>query len=98
MPAPATPIAQTSKRRVSWKKESTFNTAAGASGATVARRTQINLNLTKQAIESGEKRSDFQPQVDLKSVRAARKSLISLRITTPIATMSNMKLMALSSR
>lgn len=60
MPAPATPIAQTSKRRVSWKKETTFNTAAGASSATVARRTQLNLNLTKQAIESGEKRSDFQ--------------------------------------
>lgn len=60
MPAPATPIAQTSKRRVAWKKESTFNTAAGASGAVVARRTSLNLSLTKQPIESGEKRSDFQ--------------------------------------
>lgn len=60
MPAPATPIAQTSKRRVSWKKESTYGAAAGASGATVARRTALNLNLTKQPIESQEKRADFQ--------------------------------------
>lgn len=60
MVAPATPIAQTSKRRVSWKKESTFATPAGASSAQVARRTALNLNLTKTPIESQEKRTDFQ--------------------------------------
>lgn len=60
MPAPATPVAQTSKRRVSWKKEATYGVAAGATGAQVARRVALNLNLTKQPIESQEKRSDFQ--------------------------------------
>lgn len=60
MPAPATPIAQTSKRRVSWKKEATYGAVAGDTGAVVARRTSLNLNLTKQPIESQEKRSDFQ--------------------------------------
>lgn len=60
MPAPATPTAQTSKRRVTIKKESVFATAAGATGGTVARRTALNLNLTKQPIESQEKRTDFQ--------------------------------------
>lgn len=61
MVAPATPIAQTSKRRISWKKEpTTFASPAGASGAQVARRTALNLNLTKTPIESQEKRADFQ--------------------------------------
>jgi hypothetical protein len=60
MPAPATPLAQTSKRRVALKKESTFATAAGASGAQVLRRTQIALKLAKAKVESGEKRDDFQ--------------------------------------
>jgi hypothetical protein len=60
MPAPANPVAQQHKRRISFKKESTFGAAAGASGAQVVRRTQLNLNLTKQPIESGEKRTDFQ--------------------------------------
>lgn len=60
MVAPATPIAQTSKRRVSWKKETTFGSPAGASSAQVSRRTALNLNLTKTAIESQEKRTDFQ--------------------------------------
>ncbi len=60
MPAPATPIAQTSKRRVSYKRETTYGAAAGASSAIELRRTALNLNLSKQAIESQEKRSDFQ--------------------------------------
>lgn len=60
MVAPATPIAQTSKRRVSIKKESTFGAPAGASSAQVTRRTALNLNLTKTPIESQEKRTDFQ--------------------------------------
>lgn len=60
MPATATPNAQTSKRRVVVKKESQYGVLAGASGGWVARRTSLNLPLTKPPIESQEKRTDFQ--------------------------------------
>jgi len=47
-------------KRVAFKKESTFGTAAGTSGAKYLRRTQSTLELTKATYESGEIRSDYQ--------------------------------------
>lgn len=53
-------LAQSSRRRVSYKAEGTYGTAAGASGATVVRRTTTSINLTKEVFSSEEVREDFQ--------------------------------------
>jgi hypothetical protein len=60
MPAPANPIAQSSKRRISVKKESVLGVAAGATDGYVARRTNIGLVYNKAEVNSNEKRDDFQ--------------------------------------
>lgn len=47
-------------KKVAYKKETTFGTLAGATGATYARRIESTLNLTKASYESKEIRSDYQ--------------------------------------
>ena len=53
-------LAQSSKRSLIFKKESSWGVAAGASGAQVIRRVQSTLGLTKANYQSAEKRADFQ--------------------------------------
>lgn len=47
-------------KKVAYKKETTFGTLAGATGAAYARRVESTLNLTKATYESKEIRSDYQ--------------------------------------
>lgn len=54
-------LAQSSKRRVTFKRESAWGTPAdGSSGGQVVRRTNTTLGLTKETYQSAEKRVDFQ--------------------------------------
>jgi hypothetical protein len=53
-------IAQSSKRSLIFKKESSWGVAAGDTGGQVIRRVQSTLGLTKPNYQSQEKRQDFQ--------------------------------------
>jgi hypothetical protein len=54
------PIATGIAKQLRFKKESTWGTAAGASGAQLLRRVTSDLNLTKETYQSNEIRSDYQ--------------------------------------
>jgi len=47
-------------KRVTYKKETTFGTLAGASGGQVVRRVSADFNLAKETYQSEEIRTDFQ--------------------------------------
>lgn len=56
MPTPASSVA----KQVSYKKETTWGTAPGASGAQLLRRTESTLGLKKETYSSNEVRTDYQ--------------------------------------
>lgn len=68
-------IAKGVAKRVAYKKESTWGTAAGASGAKYLRRVTANFNLTKETYESAEIRTDMQVADMRHGVRSAEGSL-----------------------
>jgi len=53
-------IAHGVSKTLAYKKETTFGTAAGSSGAAVLRRVTSNFNLVKSTYESNEIRTDYQ--------------------------------------
>jgi len=53
-------VAKGVSKKVAYKKESSWGTLAGASGAKYIRRVTSNFNLTKDTYESAEIRTDFQ--------------------------------------
>ena len=68
-------IAKGISKKLSYKKESTWGTAAGASGAKYLRRVTANFNLTKETYESAEIRTDAQIADFRHGVRSAEGSL-----------------------
>jgi len=68
-------IAKGVAKKVGYKKESTWGTAAGASGAKYLRRVTANFNLTKETYESAEIRTDYQVADMRHGVRSAEGSL-----------------------
>ncbi len=68
-------IANSVRKSITLKRESTWGTLAGASGAKDYRRVQGQFNLNKDAYESGEIRTDYQTAVNRHGVRSAEGSL-----------------------
>lgn len=68
-------IAKGVAKKVGYKKESAWGTAAGASGAKYLRRVTANFNLTKETYESAEIRTDYQVADMRHGVRSAEGSL-----------------------
>jgi len=56
-------------KKVAYKVESTYGTAAGASGAAYLRRVESTIGLTKDIYESNEIRTDYQVAVQRQGVR-----------------------------
>ena len=52
--------AQGTFKKLAYKKETTFGTAAGAAGGSLIRRAEGTLNLSKEGYESNEIRTDYQ--------------------------------------
>lgn len=69
------PIAKGTAKVVAYKKESTWGTAAGASGAQQLRRVTADFNLVKETYESNEIRTDRQVADFRHGVRSAEGSL-----------------------
>ena len=69
------PIAKGVSKKVAYKKETTWGTPAGASGAKYLRRVTANFNLTKETYESAEIRTDYQVADMRHGVRSAEGSL-----------------------
>lgn len=68
-------IATGVKKRLAYKKESAWGTAAGASGAKQLRRVSSAFNLTKETYESNEQRLDYQVADFRHGVRSASGSI-----------------------
>ncbi len=68
-------IATGVKKRVAYKKETTWGTLAGASGAKQLRRVTSTFNLTKEVYESNEIRTDYQVADMRHGVRSATGSI-----------------------
>ena len=62
-------------KRVTYKAETTFGTAAGSSGGQVLRRVTSAFNLEKETYQSGEIRTDYQVQDMRHGVRTATGSV-----------------------
>lgn len=62
-------------KRVAYKKETTWGTPAGATGATQLRRTTAEMNLTKETYQSEEIRTDYMIADMRHGVRSAEGSL-----------------------
>jgi len=62
-------------KRVAYKKETTWGTLAGNTGAKVLRRTTCDMNLTKETYESSELRTDYMTADMRAGVRSAEGSL-----------------------
>lgn len=71
MPTIATGV----NNKVAYKKETTWGTAAGATGAKYLRRVSADFNLTKETYQSEELRTDFQVADMRHGVRRAEGSL-----------------------
>lgn len=71
MPTIATGI----NNKIAYKKETTWGTAAGATGAKYLRRVSADFNLTKETYQSEEMRNDYQVSVFRHGVRRAEGSL-----------------------
>src|SRR5574343_666162 len=69
------PIANSVRKSLSYKRETTWGTPAGASGAKDLRRVQGAFNLKKEAYESAEIRTDYQTAVSRHGVRSVDGSL-----------------------
>lgn len=69
------PISKGTAKIVAYKKETSFGTLAGASGAKQLRRVTADFNLTKEAYESGEIRTDRQVADYRHGVRSATGTL-----------------------
>lgn len=69
------PISKGTASSVAYKKETTWGTAAGASGAKYLRRVTADLNLEKETYSSSEIRTDRQNAVMNHGVRSATGSL-----------------------
>ena len=69
------PIAKGVNKRVAYKKETTYGTLAGATGATVLRRVTADFNLAKETYESNEIRTDYQVADFRHGVRSAAGTL-----------------------
>ena len=69
------PISKGVNKRVTYRKESTWGTPAGATGAKVLRRVTSNFNLTKETYESNEIRQDYQVADFRHGIRAVDGSL-----------------------
>lgn len=68
-------IANGVRKSLTLKRESTWGTLAGASGAKDYRRVQGQFNLTKEKYDSGEIRTDYQTAVSRHGVRSSEGSL-----------------------
>lgn len=68
-------IARGISKKIGYKRESTWGTPAGTSGAKYLRRVTANFNLTKETYESGEIRTDAQVADMRHGVRSAEGSL-----------------------
>jgi len=68
-------IAKGVNKRVTYRKEVTWGTPAGATGAKVLRRVTSNFNLTKETYESNEIRTDYQVADMRHGIRAVNGSL-----------------------
>lgn len=69
------PIAIGVNNKVAYKKETTWGTAAGATGAKYLRRVSADFNLTKETYQSEEIRTDYQVADFRHGVRRAEGSL-----------------------
>lgn len=69
------PIANAVRKSVSYKRESTWGTLAGATGAKDIRRVNASFNLEKDIYESNEIRTDYQTAVSRHGARSAKGSL-----------------------
>jgi hypothetical protein len=69
------PISKGTSKQVAYKKETTFGTLAGTSGAALVRRVTANFNLAKEAYESAEIRIDRQVGDFRHGVRSAEGTL-----------------------
>lgn len=69
------PIAQGISKQVAIKKETTYGTLAGATGARLLRRVTSAFNLTKEAYQSDEIRTDYQMADFRHGVRTADGSI-----------------------
>jgi hypothetical protein len=69
------PIAKGVSKKVAFRKESTWGTLAGATGAKYLRRVTANFNLTKETYESAEIRTDYQVADMRHGVRSSEGSL-----------------------
>lgn len=69
------PIATGVNTKVAYKKETTWGTAAGATGAKYLRRVSADFNLTKETYQSEELRTDYQVADFRHGVRRAEGSL-----------------------
>jgi hypothetical protein len=68
-------IATGINKRVAYKEETTWGTAAGATGGKVLRRVTSSFNLEKETFQSNEIRTDYQVQDMRHGVRSATGSL-----------------------
>jgi hypothetical protein len=68
-------IAEGIKKQVAIKKESTYGTLAGAAGGRLLRRVTSSFNLTKEAYQSDEIRTDYQMSDFRHGVRSAEGSV-----------------------
>ena len=68
-------IAKGVNKKIGFKKESTWGTLAGASGAQILRRVTANFNLKKETYESNEIRTDYQVADMRHGIRSAEGSL-----------------------
>jgi hypothetical protein len=69
------PIAKGASKSVAYKKETSFGTLAGSSGAKLLRRVTASFNLSKEQYESGEIRVDRQTSDARHGVRSAAGSI-----------------------
>lgn len=68
-------IANAVRKSLTYKRESSWGTAAGATGAKDLRRVQGTFNLAKETYESAEIRTDYQTAVSRHGVRSVNGSL-----------------------
>ena len=68
-------IANAVRKSVSYKREGSWGTPAGATGAKDIRRVNASFNLEKEIYESGEIRTDYQTAVSRHGARSAKGSL-----------------------
>ena len=68
-------IAKGVAKKVGYRKEATWGTLAGATGAKYLRRVTANFNLTKETYESAEIRTDYQVADMRHGIRSAEGSL-----------------------